>query len=876
MQFRVPPLIFLLGCLTVISSAWRISHAQEVESDPVTLEVPTSDSSQLAFELQQIGPPPFHRPKITNVQIVDLDRNGSQDVVVCDAQAQAVYCYRKSDAGLWEEQLLGDDLIAPAHATVVDLDQDGDSDVLVSVMGNLYPDDGVIGSLVLLENKEGVFEKRVLLDDVRRVVDAQPGDFDKDGDIDLAVAVFGYQRGQVLWLENKGDGNFLDHELLYAPGTIHVPVADYDNDGDLDIAAIVSQDEEEVWGFENLGDGNFTPHRVWMTVNYDIGSAGLVETDLDGDGDSDLLLPVGDNLEDSYCIPQPYHGCLWLENEGGWKFSEHRLASFSGTYAAAASDLDSDGDNDVVLCSMVNDWDSPASASATWMENDGEENFQQHTIAKEPIMLTTIACGDLNNDLRPDIVAGGLHLFRPFDRFGRVSSWLNNDDVRSPAPSSQQAPEDKQKPGNPSIVPLPDLSFVDDLTRADLQNAHDRVVAKVEQENDTEADWLKLGQAYYAFGLFSAANGCFELAVVKNPKSILANYLYGVSLARLGKLSDAIEQFHEAISISEKPQHSRLWCEIGRCYLRLEQPTEAESAFVKAGSNSAALAHLAKLRLRSGRAREAVGPLNTLAQQHSGTTEVLLLSYQVSLALGLKEQAQQYRDRAEYNSKKMPSDPIAIMVKQTTEKLGEVKLGKEAKRHVDSENWDEAAPLLERITNSHSGKGAILLLAGTEIQRGNSPRSIKLLEKFIKQSGSDPQATFLLGEAYQSAGQDEAALSIWESLAKISSEPTLHDRLAKQYERLGNHDAAEKQRALSIQAKGIATLRTGNPTSARKYLEQATDLDPSLVNSWFYLAECRRFLGERIAAQDAYNRVLELNPNHGRALRYLMLLSQAS
>ena len=162
---------------------------------------------------------------ITNVQIVDLDSDGRNEVLACDVQQNGVFSYTWNGEG-WEEKQLASDIAAPAHVTVVDIDADYDNDLVVSVMGNLHPDDGVIGSLVLLENTSSGFEKQTILDDVRRVVDAQPGDFDGDGDLDLAVAVFGYLRGQVLWLENLGDGTFQDHKLLVAPGTIHVPVAD--------------------------------------------------------------------------------------------------------------------------------------------------------------------------------------------------------------------------------------------------------------------------------------------------------------------------------------------------------------------------------------------------------------------------------------------------------------------------------------------------------------------------------------------------------------------------------------------------------------------------------------------------------------------------
>jgi len=383
--------------------------------------------SPLRFDKQTIGRLPSHPQRITNVQVVDFDEDGRLDVLACDCIRNTVWWYRQTETNQWEERALSaeTEFADPAHATVVDLDADGDPDVLVSVLGSVWPTDSRIGRVVLLENSgDFQFESRVLLDDLRRVADVQAGDLDGDGDLDLVVAEFGYDHGRIFWMENRG-GSFRDHEILVAPGTVHVPIADYDNDGDLDIAAIVTQEEEEVWIFENSGNGVFAPHRVHFTTNFDLGGSGLVATDLDRDGDQDLLLTAGDNLELVYHYPQPYHGCIWLENLGGLRFEAKRIATFGGTYAAQPTDLDGDGDTDVLLSSMFNDWRQPGTASLVWLENDGKQNFTTWQIDDSPSHLCTVACGDLNQDGLPDIVAGSLHTHEPFGRLGRVTVWFS-------------------------------------------------------------------------------------------------------------------------------------------------------------------------------------------------------------------------------------------------------------------------------------------------------------------------------------------------------------------------------------------------------------------------------------------------------------------
>jgi FG-GAP-like repeat len=384
-------------------------------------------ASTLPLTRSTLGRAPAGKPLITNVQIVDLDRDGLPDVLVCDAVLNRVVWYRQAPRGVWEERVLGDvDLPAPCHVCVADLNGDGHPDLAVAVLGSVYPTDDPVGKVVWLENDgRQNFTTHVVLDDLRRVADVQVGDLNGDDKPDLVVAEFGYDRGRVLWLENKGGGRFRDHELYAEPGAIHVPVVDLDGDGKPDVVTVVAQEDEEVVAFENLGAGKFRRRSLFAQANFDFGSSGLFVADLNGDGRNDLLLTGGDNLEITYNSPQPWHGCILLENQGGWRFVPRRIATVPGVYAAGVGDLNGDGHPDVVLVSMFNDWRQKGSASVTWLENDGKGNFTPWQVADAPSHLATVAVGDLDGDGRADIVAGSLHVLGPFDRLGRVTLWTS-------------------------------------------------------------------------------------------------------------------------------------------------------------------------------------------------------------------------------------------------------------------------------------------------------------------------------------------------------------------------------------------------------------------------------------------------------------------
>lgn len=366
-------------------------------------------------------------PLIAHIQAVDLDNDHLLDVIVCDDRGNTVSWIRQYPLGTYTESILASDLMAPSHVEVIDFDQDGDKDLMVGVLGMLFPNNDRIGSVVILENNgQNVFIKHIVEEKIARVSDVRAGDLDNDGDMDLAVAQFGYDDGETRWIENLGNWEFQSHILQYLSGPVNVEIVDIDKDNDLDIISLVSQEWEEIYCFINDGKGHFQPNLLFGSSNQDYGSSGISLCDLDLDNDVDILYTNGDAFD--YIPPQgrPWHGVQWLENKGGLDFEFHRICNLTGATNVRAADIDNDKDMDLLVVSAFNIWNLPESNSFICLENAGDMQFIKRDISKNPTHLLTCEAGDFNKDGLMDVITGGMHTYPPYDRMGRITLWTNN------------------------------------------------------------------------------------------------------------------------------------------------------------------------------------------------------------------------------------------------------------------------------------------------------------------------------------------------------------------------------------------------------------------------------------------------------------------
>ncbi len=325
----------------------------------------------------------------------------------------------------------------PCHVEPCDLDGDQAIDLVVADQGGYRPYDHHRGRVVWLrrQDEEDSFEEIVLASGLARAVDVRPADFDADGDLDLIVAEFGwYRAGGIVLLRNvaaPGERPLFERdELDRRPGTIHVPVHDFNHDGRPDFAALVSQEYECVDVFINRGDAPFNQYTLWAGPDLTFGSSGIELVDLDQDGDMDVLYTNGDAWDNNYANPS--HGVQWLENRGRLEFAYHRLTDMPGACRALPGDIDLDGDLDIVAVAWLPPDVKPASVAATslgsilCLEQTEPGVFVRHTLEKGSPYYATLELADFDNDGDLDFaVATGPHVASTRQESYWLAVWWN-------------------------------------------------------------------------------------------------------------------------------------------------------------------------------------------------------------------------------------------------------------------------------------------------------------------------------------------------------------------------------------------------------------------------------------------------------------------
>jgi hypothetical protein len=319
-----------------------------------------------------------------SVAVGDFDRDGNPDLVATnDGEGGRVSILLGKDdgGGTFNTPAVNYAVdILPYCVAVGDFDRDGDPDLAVANAGTAN-----VSILLNTATPESLsFNAAANYATGTGPFSTIVGDFNRDGKPDLATANSSFGSDNVSILLGDVGGTF-NTPLNYAVGRSPVSIAagDFDRDGDPDlVTANVNDDNVSIL----LGDGNGAFDDA---VNYAVGDLPFCVAvgDFNRDGKPDLATANSGSV--NYSI---------LLGDGNGAFSAAHYAARGVPYSVAVGDFNKDGKPDLAVTDCVVN----GSVYVLLGVGDGTFNLQavDYPVGTEPVY---IAVGDFNKDGNPDL-----------------------------------------------------------------------------------------------------------------------------------------------------------------------------------------------------------------------------------------------------------------------------------------------------------------------------------------------------------------------------------------------------------------------------------------------------------------------------------------
>ncbi|HUF63687.1 MAG TPA: FG-GAP-like repeat-containing protein [Verrucomicrobiales bacterium] len=325
--------------------------------------------------------------EVVGLQLRDFNGDGRDDVLQVHRQARDYSLrYSQPDGSLSPPVHfdLGD---LPSAESIFDVNGDGRIDVLAV---NLAHPGSVSVRLALPGGGFAPEERFVLTGDRAGGLFALvPGDFDGDGKTDLAA---GYFDCRIAFFRGSGDGSFTHVRTeLFTYESRAMVTGDFDQDGDIDLAGVGYAGDIVV--IENRGDLFTAPQLTRRDYpppsSAKFGATQLLTSDIDGDGDPDLIMGSGEGIV-------IYYGAAGMAFEAELEAFPEAQFSVSGM---AQGDFDGNGELDLVVTCRV--------LSCLMLFTKTADGEYGHALSVDVPSAALIAAGDLDGDGLADLAGAG-------------------------------------------------------------------------------------------------------------------------------------------------------------------------------------------------------------------------------------------------------------------------------------------------------------------------------------------------------------------------------------------------------------------------------------------------------------------------------------
>ncbi|MEE9466088.1 MAG: VCBS repeat-containing protein, partial [Candidatus Neomarinimicrobiota bacterium] len=220
------------------------------------------------------------------------------------------------------------------------------------------------------------------------------GDYDGDGDLDIAICGFTGSTTTSKIYRNNGGGSFTDiGASLQGVNRGSVDWGDYDNDGDLDLL-LTGKTTGTVYYYTKIYRNNGADNFTEVTHSIDgVAQGAGIWGDYDNDGDLDFFITGFNDTTGVARIGR---------NNGNGTFTKVFPNIAGMTFSSADwGDFDNDGDLDLVVAGDSSGWD----ITRIYTNNAG--NFTRHWSIPRGLSSGSVAWGDYDSDGDLDILIQG-------------------------------------------------------------------------------------------------------------------------------------------------------------------------------------------------------------------------------------------------------------------------------------------------------------------------------------------------------------------------------------------------------------------------------------------------------------------------------------